>query len=114
MKDADIHVTLDVYVYCKSQVFVGTGPISVIVRASPSRVGGCGFDPRPDHTKDTMVPVATLLGTQHYKANAGQCLSVHPDLIKANCPSGALGWTPNAYMFASCGTSTTSIIMIIP
>ena len=65
MKDADIYVTLDVYVYCKSQVFVGTGPISVTVRVSALGLEGHGLDTRPGHTKDTMVPVATLLGALH-------------------------------------------------
>ena len=45
---------------------------SVIVRASASGAGCRGFDPGPDHTKDfKMVPVATLLGAQHYKASTG-------------------------------------------
>ena len=41
-----------------------------MVRASASEAGGRGFDPEPSHIKDVkMVPVATLLGAQHYKAN---------------------------------------------
>ena len=34
----------------------------LVVRASASRSGGCGFEPRPSHTKDfTMVPIYCLL-----------------------------------------------------
>ena len=34
---------------------------------------GCRIDTWPHHTKDVikMVPVATLLGAQHYKASTG-------------------------------------------
>ena len=44
-----------------------------MVRASASEAGGRGFDPGPGHTKDLvkMIPVATLLGAQHYKASTG-------------------------------------------
>ena len=43
-----------------------------MVRASASEAGGRGFYPGPGHTKDfKMVPVATLLGAQHYKASTG-------------------------------------------
>ena len=52
-----------------------TGPDTVMVRASASGAGGCGFDPGPRHTKDRltlkMVSVATLLGAHHYKASTG-------------------------------------------
>ena len=45
---------------------------SVMVRASASGAGGRGFDPGPGHTEDfKMVPVATLLGAQHFKASTG-------------------------------------------
>ena len=41
-------------------------------RASTSGSGGRGFESRPRHTKGVkMVPVATLLGAQHYKASTG-------------------------------------------
>ena len=41
-------------------------------RASASGSGGRGFESRPRHTKALkMVPVATLLGAQHYKASTG-------------------------------------------
>ena len=44
-------------------------------RASASGSGGRGFEPRPRHTKGVkMVPVATLLGAQHYKASTGSLL----------------------------------------
>ena len=43
-----------------------------MVRASASGAGGRGFDPEPRHTNDVKkVPVATLLGVQHYKASTG-------------------------------------------
>ena len=45
-----------------------------MVRASTSGAGGRGFDPGPHRTVSKtlkMVPVASLLGTQHYKANIG-------------------------------------------
>ena len=39
-------------------------------RAPASGAGGRGFEFRPRHTKGVkMVPVATLLGAHHYKAN---------------------------------------------
>ena len=41
-----------------------------MVRASASGAGCRGFDPGPGHSKD-LVPVATLLGAQHYKASTG-------------------------------------------
>ena len=45
-------------------------------RASASGAGGRGFEPRPRHTKGVkMVPVATLLGAQHYKASTGSPLT---------------------------------------
>ena len=41
-------------------------------RASASGSGGHGFEPRPCHTKGVkMVPVATFVGAQHYKASTG-------------------------------------------
>ena len=41
-------------------------------RESASRSGGRGFESRLRHTKGVkMVPVATLLGVQHYKARNG-------------------------------------------
>ena len=41
-------------------------------RASASGSGGRGFESRPCHTKGVkMVPVATFLGAQHYKASTG-------------------------------------------
>ena len=41
-------------------------------KASALGVGGCGFDPGPRKTKDIeMVPLATLLGAQHFKASTG-------------------------------------------
>ena len=46
-----------------------TGPDSANGRVSASGAGGRGFDPGPHHTKGVkVVPVATLLGAQHYKA----------------------------------------------
>ena len=50
-----------------------TGPESVMVGASTLEAGGRGFDPGPHHTKDVKnakIPVATLLGTQHYEPEA--------------------------------------------
>ena len=53
-----------------------TGPGSANGRASASGAGGRGFDPGPRHTKGVkMVPVATLLGAQHYKASTGSSLT---------------------------------------
>ena len=46
------------------------GPVIVMVRESASEAGGRGFDPEPVQ----MVPVATLLGAQHYKVSTGKCL----------------------------------------
>ena len=41
-------------------------------RASASGSGRRGFESRPCHTKGVkMVPVATFLGAQHYKASTG-------------------------------------------
>ena len=54
-----------------------TGHDSANGRASASGAGGRGFDPGPRHTKGVknMVPVATLLGAQHYKASTGSSLT---------------------------------------
>ena len=53
-----------------------SGPDSANGRASASGAGGRGFDPGPRHTKGVkMVPVATLLGAQHYKASTGSSLT---------------------------------------
>ena len=41
-------------------------------RVSASGSGHRGFESRPCHTKGVkMVPVATFLGAQHYKASTG-------------------------------------------
>ena len=54
----------------------GTGPDGANGRASASGAGGRGFESRPRHTKGVkMVPVATLLGAQHYKAITGSPLT---------------------------------------
>ena len=48
---------------------------------------GCRIDTWPRHTKDVikMVPVATLLGTQHYKASTGfSSLTNHASLTSHN------------------------------
>ena len=48
---------------------------------------GCRIDTWPRHTKDVikMVPVATLLGAQHYKASAGfSSLTNHASLTSHN------------------------------
>ena len=48
---------------------------------------GCRFDIWPRHTKDVikMVPVATLLGAQHYKASTGfSSLTNHASLTSHN------------------------------
>ena len=52
---------------------ISTDSDSVMVRASASEAAGHVFDPGPGHTKDfkKKVPVATLLGSQHYKASTG-------------------------------------------
>ena len=48
------------------------GPDSSSGRASASGAGGRAFYSRPSQTKGVkMVPVATLLGAQHYKASTG-------------------------------------------
>ena len=53
-----------------------TGPDGTNGRASASGAGGRGFESRPRHTKDVkMIPVATLLGAQHYKASTGSPLT---------------------------------------
>ena len=53
-----------------------TGLDSANGRASASGTGGRGFDPGPRHTKGVkMVPVATLLCAQHYKASTGSSLT---------------------------------------
>ena len=53
-------------------LFILTGPDSSSGRASASGAGGRRFETRPRHTKGVkMVPVATLLGAQHYKASTG-------------------------------------------
>ena len=58
-------------------------------RASASGSGGRGFESRPRHTKGVkMVPVATLLGAQHYKTSTGfsiirQALASHRTTIIA-------------------------------
>ena len=60
------------------------------IRASAScAVGqdGCRIDTWPRHTKDVikMVPVATLLGAQHYKASTGfSSLTNHASLASHN------------------------------
>ena len=63
----------------RCQFFPGlsyTGPDSANGRASASGAEGRGFDPGPRHTKGVkMVPVATLLGAQHYKASTGSSLT---------------------------------------
>ena len=33
------------------------------------------YNPEPGHTKDVLVPLASLLSAQHYKASTGSCLS---------------------------------------
>ena len=46
----------------------------LLLRASSSGAGGRGFDPGPRHrhTCDVItVPVATVLGAQHYEASTG-------------------------------------------
>ena len=49
-----------------------TGPDSVMVRAFSSEAGGAGSNPGRVIPKTLkMVPVATLLGAQHYKASTG-------------------------------------------
>ena len=48
---------------------------------------GCRIDTWPRHTKDVikMVPVATLLGAQHYKASTGfSSLTNHASLASHN------------------------------
>ena len=48
---------------------------------------GCRIDSWPRHTKDVikMVPVATLLGAQHYKASTGfSSLTNHASLTSHN------------------------------
>ena len=48
---------------------------------------GCRIDTWPRHTKDVikMVPVATLLGAQHYKVSTGfSSLTNHASLISHN------------------------------
>ena len=48
---------------------------------------GCRIDTWPRHTKDVikMVPVATLLGAQHYKASTGfSSLTNHASLTSHN------------------------------
>ena len=48
---------------------------------------GCRIDTWPCHTKDVikMVPVATLLGAQHYKASTGfSSLTSHASLTSHN------------------------------
>ena len=48
---------------------------------------GCRIDTWPRHTKDVikMVPVATLLGAQHYKASTGfSSLTKHASLTSHN------------------------------
>ena len=53
-----------------------TGPDKANGRASASGAGGHGFDPWPRIPKALkMVPVATLLGAQHYKASTGSHLT---------------------------------------
>ena len=50
---------------------------------------GCRIDTWPRHTKDVikMVPVATLLGAQHYKASTGfSSLTNHASLTSHNYP----------------------------
>ena len=48
------------------------GPDSVMVRAFASEAGGAGSNPGRVIPKTLkMVPVATLLGAQHYKASTG-------------------------------------------
>ena len=49
-----------------------TGPDSVMVRAFASEAGGAGSNPGRVIPKTLkMVPVATLLGAQIYKASTG-------------------------------------------
>ena len=56
----------------ESKLHGRVSPCSAIGRASASGPGGRGFDTWPRHTKGIkMVPVATLLGAQHYKTITG-------------------------------------------
>ena len=53
-----------------------TGPNSANGRASASGARARGFDPGRAIPKALkMVPVATLLGAQHYKASTGSSLT---------------------------------------
>ena len=55
---------------------VRSGLDSANGRASALGAGGRGFDSGPRHTKGVKkVPVATLLGAQHYKASTGSSLT---------------------------------------
>ena len=50
-----------------------TAAIAQVVKRPLLVRDGCRMDSWPRHTKDVikMVPVATLFGTQHYKASTG-------------------------------------------
>ena len=53
-----------------------TSPNSSSGRASTSGAGVRGFDTRSRHTKGIkMIPVATLLGAQHYNVSTGSLFS---------------------------------------
>ena len=56
----------------------GPGPDSANGRPFASGVGCRGFNTWPRHTKGVkMVPVATLLGAQHYLASTGSPLTLY-------------------------------------